>query len=80
MFLYLNSPEQAHSVCGQCVLVFQLLAWKEKDKTAMDGVVQCLGQWDRNTAGRRQNDPEKTGRKRKEESSENWCQEYLFLP
>lgn len=69
MFLYLNSPKQAHGVRGQRVLIFQLLAWKEQDKTAMDGVVQCLGQWDRNSAGRRQNDPERTGRKRKKENS-----------
>lgn len=46
----------------------------------MDGMVQGLGQWDRNIAGRRQNDPERTGRKRKSASSESWCQEYLFLP
>lgn len=26
--LCLNSPEQAHCVCGQCVWIFQLLAWK----------------------------------------------------
>lgn len=62
-------------MCGQCVLIFQLLAWKEQDKADTDGVVPCLGQWDRNTAGRRQNDPERTGRKRKKESSEKWCQE-----
>lgn len=31
--------------------------------TAMDGEGQCLGLWDRNTAGRTQNDPERTGTK-----------------
>lgn len=71
-FLCLNSPEQAHGVCGQCVWILQLLAWNSR--TGLPWM-----EWDRN-CWKRQNDPERTGRERKKESSENRCQEYLFLP
>lgn len=64
---------------GQCILIFKVMILKEQDKTEMDRAVQCVGQWDRKAAGRRQNDTERTGRKRRKESLEKWSQEYFFV-